>query len=42
MNETVHYLQTLSDQEEIEIPKLVNCLLLDAVRAGASDIHIEP
>lgn len=41
VNETVRFLQSLSD-EDIDIPKLVNCVIIDAVRAGASDIHIEP
>lgn len=41
MNETVRFLQSLRD-EDIDIPNLVNCVIIDAVRAGASDIHIEP
>ncbi len=41
MNETVRFLQSLAD-DDIDIPKLVNCVIIDAVRAGASDIHIEP
>ena len=28
--------------EKIEIANLVNCLVLDAVEGGASDIHVEP
>jgi hypothetical protein len=41
MNETTRYLQSVSS-EEIEIASLVNYMVFDAVRAGASDIHIEP
>jgi type II secretory ATPase GspE/PulE/Tfp pilus assembly ATPase PilB-like protein len=42
MNQTVQYLQSVSSHEEIEASRIVNCLLLDAVAAGATDIHIEP
>ncbi len=42
MNQTTGYLQSLSDREVVEIGVLVNCLILDAVQAKASDIHIEP
>jgi type II secretory ATPase GspE/PulE/Tfp pilus assembly ATPase PilB-like protein len=42
MNQTTRYLQSVSDQTAIEIGALVNCLLIDAIKAGASDIHIEP
>ncbi|MFM7101478.1 MAG: GspE/PulE family protein [Verrucomicrobiota bacterium] len=42
MNETVRYLQSLAADGEIDVPRLVDCLVIDAVRAGASDIHIEP
>lgn len=42
MNQTTRYLQSLSDPAAIEVPRLVNCLVLDAVDANASDIHIEP
>ena len=38
---TVQFLQSCTD-EEIDIPQLVNCVIIDAVRVGASDIHIEP
>lgn len=41
MNQTTQFLQS-SDQEKIEIAPLVSHLIADAVRAGASDIHIEP
>jgi type II secretory ATPase GspE/PulE/Tfp pilus assembly ATPase PilB-like protein len=42
MSRTVSFLQSLADAESIDIPELVDCLLLDAVTAGATDLHIEP
>ncbi|MBI4662649.1 MAG: type II/IV secretion system protein [Verrucomicrobia bacterium] len=42
MNLTTGYLQTLTDRQGVEMATLVNCLIQDAVKAGASDIHIEP
>jgi type II secretory ATPase GspE/PulE/Tfp pilus assembly ATPase PilB-like protein len=42
MNQTIQYLQSDSAERGIEIGVLVNFLLLDAITAGASDIHIEP
>jgi type II secretory ATPase GspE/PulE/Tfp pilus assembly ATPase PilB-like protein len=39
MSETVRY---LDGNENVEIGVLVKYLLLDAIKAGASDIHIEP
>ena len=42
VNETVRFLQSCNNDQEIDIPKLVDCVIIDAVRAGASDIHIEP
>ncbi|MEK7683964.1 MAG: GspE/PulE family protein [Verrucomicrobiota bacterium] len=42
MNQTTRYLQSVSAQKGIEVGVLVNYLILDAVKAGASDIHIEP
>lgn len=42
MNRTTNYLQSLTTPETVEIGRLVNCLIVDAVKAGASDIHIEP
>ncbi len=42
MNRTVQYLQATAGQKEVEISTLVNCVLLDGIEAGASDIHIEP
>lgn len=42
MSLTARYLQSISDDANIEIGTLVNYLLIDSVKAGASDIHIEP
>ena len=42
MSETLRYLQSDSSQSGVEIGTLVKYLVLDAVKAGASDIHIEP
>ena len=42
VNQTIQYLQSESAEQGIEIGVLVNFLLLDAITAGASDIHIEP
>jgi type II secretory ATPase GspE/PulE/Tfp pilus assembly ATPase PilB-like protein len=42
MNETTRYLQSISGDRPLEVATLVNCLLIDAVRANASDIHLEP
>jgi len=42
VSETLRYLQSESTEAGVEIGKLVKCLLLDAVKARASDIHIEP
>jgi len=42
VNQTARYLQSDTAQRGIEIGTLVNYLLLDAIKAGASDIHIEP
>lgn len=42
MSETLRYLQSDSAGADIEIPTLVKYLLMDAVAAKASDIHIEP
>jgi type II secretory ATPase GspE/PulE/Tfp pilus assembly ATPase PilB-like protein len=41
VNQTTTYLQSRSDRDDIEIGTLVNCLILDAVKTRASDIHIE-
>src|SRR5437667_12307396 len=42
VNQTTRYLQSVSDQQGIEVAVLVNHLLFDAIKSGASDIHIEP
>jgi general secretion pathway protein E len=42
MSQTSRYLETVTDFAAIEIGTLVNHIVLDAVKAGASDIHIEP
>jgi type II secretory ATPase GspE/PulE/Tfp pilus assembly ATPase PilB-like protein len=42
VNQTTRYLQSLSDQAGIEVGVLVNYMVIDAIEAGASDIHIEP
>jgi type II secretory ATPase GspE/PulE/Tfp pilus assembly ATPase PilB-like protein len=42
VNHTVEYLQSDAAETGIEIGVLVNCLILDAINAKASDIHIEP
>src|SRR5262249_52329842 len=42
MNQTTAYLQSVAEEEKIDVAKLVNWLITDAVSAGASDIHIEP
>ena len=42
MSETLRYLQSESAEPSIEIATLVKYILLDAVKAGASDVHIEP
>ena len=42
VSETLRYLQSESAEAGIEIAVLVKYLLIDAIKAGASDIHIEP
>ncbi len=42
VSETLRYLQSESAEAGIEIGTLVKYLLLDAIKARASDIHIEP
>ena len=42
MSETLRYLQSDSAAAGVEIATLVKYILLDAVNAGASDVHIEP
>jgi general secretion pathway protein E len=39
---TIQYLESETAREAVDIPQLVHCLLLDAINARASDIHIEP
>ncbi len=41
MNLTTHYLHSLNEEEDIDIPVLVDQIIADAVQADASDIHIE-
>src|SRR5687767_7907031 len=42
MNQTTRYLESVPNYQNIEVGALVNYIVLDAVKAGASDIHIEP
>src|SRR5512136_673170 len=42
MSQTLEYLQSEAAEKSIEIGLLVNYLLYDAIKAGASDIHLEP
>jgi len=42
MSQTLRYLQSESTGAAMDIPTLVKYLLMDAVEAKASDIHIEP
>jgi type II secretory ATPase GspE/PulE/Tfp pilus assembly ATPase PilB-like protein len=42
MSYTVQYLQSDTAAQGIEVSTLVNCLVQDASRLGASDLHIEP
>ena len=42
MTFTQQYLQSEMAASEFEVSTLVNCLVQDASRAGASDLHIEP
>lgn len=42
MNQTTRYLESVPNYQNIEIGALVNYIVLDAVKANASDIHIEP
>ncbi len=42
MSETLRYLQTATAEKAVDIPALVKYLLMDAIKARASDIHIEP
>lgn len=42
MSYTIQYLQSEQASENFEVSVLVNCLVQDATRLGASDLHIEP
>ncbi|HRY51699.1 MAG TPA: GspE/PulE family protein [Candidatus Paceibacterota bacterium] len=42
MSLTQQYLNTESASEALDVPHLVHCILLDAINARASDVHIEP
>lgn len=42
MSQTTDYLEGVASDRAIEVAVLVNYLLIDAVKLGASDIHIEP
>jgi type II secretory ATPase GspE/PulE/Tfp pilus assembly ATPase PilB-like protein len=42
MSYTVHYLQSETAAQGIEVIVLVNCLVQDAIRLSASDLHVEP
>jgi general secretion pathway protein E len=42
VNQTTRYLESAASYQEVEIGALVNYIVLDSVKAGASDIHIEP
>src|SRR5512138_1561497 len=42
MSYTIQYLQSELAAQGLEVSILVNCLVQDATRMGASDLHIEP
>lgn len=42
MSYTSQYLESELAKPGVEISVLVNCLVQDAIRLGASDLHIEP
>jgi type II secretory ATPase GspE/PulE/Tfp pilus assembly ATPase PilB-like protein len=42
VNDATQYLRSLESPDRVEVVTLVNTLLSDAVKGGASDIHIEP
>lgn len=42
MSYTIQYLQSESAARDFEIPALVNCMVQDAAKLGASDLHVEP
>jgi type II secretory ATPase GspE/PulE/Tfp pilus assembly ATPase PilB-like protein len=41
-SQTIQFLQSCRSDDEIDTVRLVDCLIIDAVKSGASDIHIEP
>jgi type II secretory ATPase GspE/PulE/Tfp pilus assembly ATPase PilB-like protein len=42
MSYTIDYLQSEGAAQNFEVSALVNCMVQDATRLGASDLHIEP
>jgi len=42
MSYTIQYLQSEMAAQGIEVSILVNCLVQDAIKLGASDLHVEP
>lgn len=42
MSYTIQYLQSDEAAQGIEVSTLVNCLVQDAIRLSASDLHVEP
>jgi len=42
MSYTTRYLESESASEGVEVSVLVNCMVQDAIRLAASDLHIEP
>jgi type II secretory ATPase GspE/PulE/Tfp pilus assembly ATPase PilB-like protein len=42
VNQTTRYLESVENYQNLEIGALVNYIVMDSVKAGASDIHIEP
>lgn len=42
MSYTIEYLQSEAAAQGLEVSVLVTCLVQDAIRLGASDLHIEP
>jgi type II secretory ATPase GspE/PulE/Tfp pilus assembly ATPase PilB-like protein len=42
MSYTIHYLESEMAAQGVEVSILVNCLVQDATRLAASDLHIEP
>jgi general secretion pathway protein E len=42
VSETLRYLESDSARKDIDVVTLIKCVLMDAVAAKASDIHIEP